>query len=46
MVIGLSVNKKIDSNVIIPNLNARNSLSDIIRSHEEERQKVNLNCHY
>ena len=36
IVTGLSINQKTDTDVIIPDLNARNSLSDMIRSYEEE----------
>ena len=38
MVTGLSINQKTDTDVIIPDLNVRNSLSDMIRSYEEERK--------
>ena len=40
MVTGLSVNQKTDTGVVIPNLNARISLGDMIRSYEEERKKT------
>ena len=45
MVTGLSINQKTDTGVVIPNLNARISLSDMIRSDEEERKKHNLDYH-
>ena len=38
MVTGLSINQKTDTDVIIPDLNVRNSLSDMIKSYEEERK--------
>ena len=37
MVTGLSTNQKTDTDIIIPDLNARNKLSDMIRSYEEEK---------
>ena len=40
MVSGLSVNQKAETDVIIPDLNTRQSLSDVIRSYEEERKKM------
>ena len=46
MVTGLSINQKAENDVIIPDLNARHSLSDMIRSHEEEREKFNLDFHF
>ena len=46
IVTGLSINQKTDTDVIIPDLNARNSLSDMLRSYEEEWKKSNLNCHF
>ena len=46
MVTTLSINQKAEADVIIPDLNARNSLSDVIRSNEEERKKFNLGCHF
>ena len=46
MVTGLSINQKTDTDVIIPDLNARNSLSDMIRSYEEERKKIDSHCHF
>ena len=46
MVIGFSLNQKTDTDVIIPNLNARNSVSDMIRSYEEETKKINFDCHF
>ena len=46
MVTGLSINQKTDTNVTIPDLNVRNSLSVVIRSYKEGRKKLNLNCHF
>ena len=46
MVTGLSINQKTDTNVTIPDLNVRNSLSVMIRSYKEGRKKSNLNCHF
>ena len=46
MVTCLYVNQKAEADVIIPDLNARHSLSDMIRSHKEERKKLNLDCHF
>ena len=46
MVIGLSLNQKTDTDVTIPNLNARDSVSDMIRSYEEETEKFNFDCHF
>ena len=46
MVTTLSINQKAEADVIIPDLNARNSLSDEISSNEEERKKFNLDCHF
>ena len=46
MVAGLSINQKTDTDVTIPDFNARNSLNDMVRSCEEEREKFNLNCHF
>ena len=46
MVTGLSIYQKAENDVIIPDLNARHSLSDMIRSHEEEREKFNLDFHF
>ena len=43
MVIGLPINQKAETDVIISNLNA--SLSNLIRSYEKERKKFNLDCH-
>ena len=40
MVTGLSINQKTNTDVIIPDLNARNSQSDMIRSYEKERKKL------
>ena len=37
MVTGLSTNQKTDTDIIIPDLNERNKLSDMIRSYEEEK---------
>ena len=44
MVSGLSINQKAETDVIIPDLNARQSLSNVIRFYEEERKKCNLDC--
>ena len=44
MVTGLSIDQKTETDVIVPDLNARHSLSDMIRSYEEERNK--FNCHF
>ena len=38
MVTGLSINQKVEPDVVIPDLNARHSLSDMIRSYEEEKK--------
>ena len=38
MVTGLSINQKVEPDVIIPDLNARHSLSDMIRSYKEEKK--------
>ena len=46
MVTGLSINQKADTDVIIPDLNARKSLSGMIRSYKKERKKINLDCHF
>ena len=46
MVTGLSINQKAEANVIIPDLNARHSLSNITRSYEKERKKFKLDCHF
>ena len=46
MVAGLSINQKTDTDVAIPDFNARKSLSDMVRSCEEKRKKFNLNCHF
>ena len=45
MVTGLPINQKAEA-VIIPDLNARHSLSDMIRSYEKERKKSNIDCHF
>ena len=45
MVTGLSINQKTYIDIIIPDLSARNSLSNTIRSYEEERKKIKLKCH-
>ena len=39
MVTSLSINQKAEADVIIPDLNARHSLSHMIRSYKEERKK-------
>ena len=44
MVTGLSIDQKTETDVIVPDLNARHSLSDMIRSYEEEINK--FNCHF
>ena len=46
MVTGLPINQKAEADVIIPDLNARHSLSDMIRSYEKERKKSNIDCHF
>ena len=46
MVTGLPVSQKAETDVIIPDLNARHSLNDMIRSYEEERKTFNLDCHF
>ena len=46
MVTGLPIKQKTDTDVTILDLNARNSLSVVIRSYEEGRRKFNLNCHF
>ena len=46
MVTGLSINQKTDTNLTIPDLNVRNSLSVMIRSYKEGRKKSNLNCRF
>ena len=46
MVTGLSINSKPDTDIIISDLNARNSLSDMIISSEEETTKFNLHCQF
>ena len=43
MVTGLPIKQKTDTDVTILDLNARNSLSVMIRSYEEGRRKFNLN---
>ena len=40
MVSGLSINQKTNTDVIIHDSNARNSLSDMIRSYKEERKRI------
>ena len=42
----LSINWKAETDVIITDLNARHSLSDMIRSHKEERKTINLDCYF
>ena len=37
MITGLFIKQKTDTDVIVPNLNARNSLGDMIRPYEEEK---------
>ena len=46
MVTGLSVNQKAATDVIILDLNARHSWSDMIRCYEEVRKKFCLDCHF
>ena len=46
MVTGHSINSKPDTDIIISDLNARNSLSDMIISSEEETTKFNLHCQF
>ena len=46
MVTCLSINQKAETDVIIPDLNARQNLSDMISSYKEERKKFNLDCHF
>ena len=46
MVTGLPVSQKAETDVIIPDLNARHSLNDMIRSYEGERKLFNLDCHF
>ena len=46
MVTGLPIKQKTDTDITILDLNARNSLSVMIRSYEEGRRKFNLNCHF
>ena len=46
MVTGLPVSQKAETDVIIPDLNARHSLNDTKRSYEEERKTFNLDCHF
>ena len=40
MVSGLSINQKTNTDVIIHDSNARNSLRDMIRSYKEERKRI------
>ena len=44
MITGLSINQKIDSNAIIPDHDARNSLNDMITTYEKEKQVFYLTC--
>lgn len=44
MITGLSINQRIDSNVIIPDHDARNSLNDMITTYEKEKQVFYLTC--
>ena len=46
MVTGLSIDQKTETDVIVPDINAIHSLSNMIRSYEEERKKFNLGCHF
>ena len=46
MVTGLSINQKSEADVIIPDLNERHSLSNMIRSYKKERKKFNLYGHF
>ena len=46
MVTGLSINQKSEADVIIPDLNERHSLSNMIRSHKKQRKKFNLYGHF
>ena len=46
MVTGLYINQKAETDVIIPDLNARHILNFVIRSNEEERKKCNLDRHF
>ena len=46
MTTGLSINQKTDTDVIIYDLNAINRLSDMVRSYEKERKKINLDYHF
>ena len=40
MVTGFLMNQKADTDIIIPDMNARKSLSDMIRSYEEEEKSL------
>ena len=44
MINGHSINHKSDSNVIIPDRDAKNSFSDLIRTYEKEKQAYDLTC--
>ena len=46
MFTGLSINQKTKADVIIPDLNARYSLSNMIRSYKEERKQFNWDFHF
>ena len=46
MVTGWSISQKAEADVIIPDLNAIHSLSNMTRSYEKERKKFNLDCHF
>ena len=46
MVTGLSINQKSEADVIIPDLNERHSLSNMIRSYIKQRKKFNLYGHF
>ena len=46
MVTGLSQNRKADTDVLILDLSARNSLSDMIKSYEEKGKKISIDCFF
>ena len=43
---GLPINQKTKADAIIPDLNARYSLSNMIRSYKEERKQFNGDFHF
>ena len=46
MVTGLSQNRKADTDVLILDLSAKNSLSDMIKSYEKKEKKISIGCHF